>query len=112
MSHNILITGGSGYLGGTLLARMAGANLPSYGKLYALVRTDEQFEAIKQYGCEPLKLDLQDEKAVHDAIVCHQITIVYHLIDPMNSNTQVNLIKALAEVKNSTGKDVHFLHVR
>jgi thioester reductase-like protein len=39
MSHNILLTGGSGYLGGTLLARWNEAQLPSYGKLFALVRS-------------------------------------------------------------------------
>lgn len=47
MSHNILITGASGYLGGTILARWERAKLPPYQTLYALVRTKEQGEAVK-----------------------------------------------------------------
>ncbi|KAH8161917.1 hypothetical protein CIB48_g6327 [Xylaria polymorpha] len=61
MSHNILITGSSGYLGGSLLARWKGANLPGYNKLFALVRTPKQAEAVKQYGAEPLIFDAYDE---------------------------------------------------
>lgn len=110
-SHRILITGASGYLGGTLLARWKDANLPSYDKLYALVRTDAQAAAVQQYGAEPLALDAQDEVAVRDAVVTHQITIVFYLIDAMRSEAQVNFIKALAEVKRTTGQEVHFLHV-
>ncbi|KAJ0106969.1 nad dependent epimerase dehydratase family protein [Diaporthe amygdali] len=109
-SHRILITGASGYLGGTLLARWKDANLPSYDKLYALVRTDAQAAAVQQYGAEPLALDAQDEVAVRHAVVTHQITIVFYLIDAMRSEAQVNFIKALAEVKRTTGQEVHFLH--
>lgn len=36
MSYNVLITGGSGYIGGTLLNRLQSAGLPAL-KLYALV---------------------------------------------------------------------------
>lgn len=45
MPPNILITGGSGYLGGTILARWKEAGLSGYGKLYSLVRTDAQAQA-------------------------------------------------------------------
>ncbi|KAK7926608.1 hypothetical protein PG985_003606 [Apiospora marii] len=111
MSHNILITGASGYLGGTLLARWAAADLPPYGKLYALVRTAQQAEAVKQkYGAEPLAFDPYDESAVLRGVVDNKITVIYHLIDAFQSESQVYMIKALAEVKKTTGQAVHFLH--
>ncbi|KAH8596404.1 hypothetical protein B0O99DRAFT_620342 [Bisporella sp. PMI_857] len=109
-AHNIFLTGASGYLGGTLLARWYSANLPTYGKLFALVRTDEQASAVEEYGAEPLKLNLQDESAVHEALIRNAITIVFYLIDAVASETQVLLIKALAKVKKKTGTEVHFLH--
>ncbi|KAI1076181.1 hypothetical protein F5B20DRAFT_557033 [Whalleya microplaca] len=110
MPSNILITGGSGYLGGTLLARMGNASLPPYNKLYALVRTDFQANAVKQYGAEPLQFDPKDESTVRSSIIKNDITVVYHLIDPFTSESQVYMIKALAEVKKNTGQEVHFLH--
>lgn len=111
MSHNVLITGASGYLGGTLLARLGAANLPPYGNLYALVRTDAQAKAVAQYGAQPLKFDTRDEDAVIAAVVEKGITVVYFLIDALNSTSQTSFVKALGEVKQKTGKDVHFLHV-
>ncbi|KAI0810155.1 hypothetical protein GGR55DRAFT_678752 [Xylaria sp. FL0064] len=110
MSHNILITGGSGYLGGSLLARWQEANLPAYNKLYALVRTPQQAEAIKQYGAEPLTFDALNEAEVWAAVVDNKISIVYHLISPRFYTSQSYFIKALAEVKKQTGRDVHFSH--
>lgn len=109
--HNILITGASGYLGGTLLAHLPTASLPPYGKLYALVRTDDQAQAVTQYRAQPLKFDTKDESAVRAAVVDNSITIVYFLIDAIHSTAQRHFLKALAEVKQKTAQQVHFLHV-
>lgn len=111
MSHRILITGASGYLGGTLISRWASASLPPYERLYALVRTNDQAKAVKQYAAEPLSFDVRDEVAVHEALVGNEITIVLFLIDALKAESQVHFIKALAEVKKIKGVDVHFLHV-
>lgn len=110
MSHNVLITGGSGYLGGSLLAALEDAKLPPYDKLYALVRTDDQAKAVQQYGAEALQFNPGDESAVRNAIERHHISVVFFLIDALNSTYQVNFIKALGELKKYTGKDMHFLH--
>ncbi|KAK1480621.1 hypothetical protein CTAM01_14287 [Colletotrichum tamarilloi] len=109
-SHNILITGASGYLGGTLLARWASASLTGYDKLFALVRTDAQREQVKQYGAEPLTFSPRDEQAVRNVVIQNRITIVFYLIDAFESVGQENFIKALGEVKSQTGLDVHLLH--
>lgn len=110
MSHNILVTGASGYLGGTLLARWSSAKLPTYHKLYALVRTNEQGEAMKQYGAEPIFFNTKDEASIKAAIIDNDITIIYFLIDALTSEVQVPMIQALAEVKKRVGHEVHFLH--
>ena len=57
MSHNILLTSSSGYPSGTLLARLNNAQLPSYRKFLALVRTLEQAGAVKQYSATPLTIN-------------------------------------------------------
>ncbi|PYH97947.1 hypothetical protein BO71DRAFT_480833 [Aspergillus ellipticus CBS 707.79] len=106
----ILITGASGYLGGTLLARWQSANLPPHSKLYALVRTPDQANAVQKYGAEPLILDLSDYRRVTEAILEAGITIIYFLIDALTSKYQPAMIKALGEVKKKTEKEVHFLY--
>jgi hypothetical protein len=110
MSHSILITGGSGYLGGSLLAQLSNIELPPHKKLYALVRSKEQAEAIKRYQAEPLMLDLGDQERVFQTIVDAGISIIYFLVDAVKSELQIPMIKALGEVKKRTGQDVHFLH--
>lgn len=111
MSHRVLITGASGYLGGDFLARLPKFDLPPYEKLYALIRTDDQAAAVKKYGAVPLKFAVNSQEEVHDAIVRNGITIVFYLIDALKSESQVLFINALAELKNTTGKEVHFIHV-
>ena len=108
MSHNILITGASGYLGGTLLDALSSASLPAYNTLYALVRTEAQAQAVKKYGALPLFIDLSSPEAVTSAITSHKITIVYHLHEPRDLTTPT-YIEALAQVKKETGHEVHFL---
>jgi len=67
---------------------------------------------VKQYGVQPLLFDAYNEKAVQHNIAENEISVVFHLIDAGKADSQKHFIKALAELKNKTGLDVHFLHVR
>ncbi|CAN9095888.1 unnamed protein product [Alternaria alternata] len=109
MSHNILLTGGSGYLGGTLLARWNEAQLPSYEKLFALVRSSEQASAVKQYNATPLTIDVSNPANIKETIIHEKITIVLHLHDVMDTTFSTHSIAGLGEVKKLTGLQTHFL---
>lgn len=111
MSHNILITGASGYLGGTLLARWKEANLPAHNKLYALIRTEEQAKAVQQlYNALPVKIDLSSDADIEQSIISRDISVIYYLIDPLEERIPRAMIRALSKVKSNSGReDVHFL---
>ncbi|KAF7675063.1 nad-binding protein [Alternaria burnsii] len=72
--------------------------------------SQEQAEAVKEYDVLPFTLDLRDEKSVTKNIVDAQIFVVYFLVDAVNCDMQIPLIKALGDVKKQTGREVHFLH--
>jgi nucleoside-diphosphate-sugar epimerase len=120
MSHSILLTGVSGYLGGSLLAQIGNPDsgkLPAYKKLFALVRTDAQASTVRTYGAEPLRIDVKDVSAVKAALLEHDITVVFFLIDALNAATQAYFIDGLAAVKaklsaaaQTPEATVHFLH--
>lgn len=97
-------------MGGSLLAELSRTKLPPHQTIYALVRTDEQADQVKRYGAEPLRLDLENERSITRTIVDAKISIIFFLIDAVDSKHQLSLIKALGELKKQTGQDAHFLH--
>lgn len=111
MTFNVLITGASDYLGGTLLARWHASQLSGYDKLYAFIRKPEQAEIVQQkYGAEPIQISLEDEGAVQEEIVSKRINLAFFLIDSYNLQSQTSFIKALSALKTQTGLDVHFIY--
>lgn len=112
MVPNVLLTGVSGYLSGTLLNESKASGPTNHGTIYALVRSDEQTKQVQSYSVEPLLVDLKDEQAIVDAIVQRNITVVFCLIGSYWMESQLYFMKGLAEVKARTREDVHFLYVR
>jgi uncharacterized protein YbjT (DUF2867 family) len=112
MSRNILITGGSGYIGGSLLAELKNTpKLLSYGTIYALVRNDDQAGKVdSHYNATPLKLDLENQSEITATLLDKQISVVFFMINAFNADAQVKFIEALAAVKDQHGIETHFLH--
>lgn len=112
MSRNILITGGSGYIGGSLLTELKNTTeFPSHGTIFALVRNDEQADKVKShYSATPVKLDLEDQSAITKTLLDKQISVVFFLINAFNADAQVKIIKGLEAVKDQHRIETHFLH--
>lgn len=112
MAPNILLTGVSGYLGGTLLNKWKTSGPKNHGTMSVLVRNDEQAKEVAKYGVPPLIVSLKDEEAIIKALLERDVSIVYYLIGSYWLESQLYFIKGLAEVKKKSGHDVHFLYVR
>lgn len=112
MARNILITGGSGYIGGSLLAQLKRTtNLPSHGTIYALVRNKDQAEKVRShYDATPLTLDLENQSTITAALLEKQISVVFFMINAFNAEAQLKLIEALSAVKSQNSIETHFLH--
>lgn len=112
MSRNILITGGSGYIGGSLLAELkSNTSIPAHGTVYALVRSDDQAQKARSvYNATPLMLDLNDQSAITEALVEKEISVVFFMINAFTAVAQLKLIDALATVKQKLSMETHFLH--
>ncbi|KAM0514999.1 hypothetical protein ACHAPE_006321 [Trichoderma viride] len=111
---NILLTGASGYLGGSILAQLhnsgdGGIDLPAHGTIYALVRSDAQAQAVQDYGAKPAAFDPGNEAAIESFIMDHKVSIVIWFLDVVNVDRQILFIRALAKLRQQTGQDVHFL---
>ncbi|KAM0473431.1 hypothetical protein ACHAPX_008178 [Trichoderma viride] len=111
---NILLTGASGYLGGSILAQLhnsgdGGIDLPAHGTIYALVRSDAQARTVQDYGAKPAAFDPGNEAAIESFIMDHKVSIVIWFLDVVNVDRQILFIRALAKLRQQTGQEVHFL---
>lgn len=112
MVINVLITGGSGYLGGSLLDLLSKDQpLPDCGTIYSLVRSEEQAKLSEaSYRCTAAHVDLSNEAEVISFLLDKRISVVFFLIDALNSDKQLVLIKALGVIGEKLGLQTHFLH--
>lgn len=112
MATNVLITGGSGYLGGSFLDLLTKDQaLPNCGRIYSLVRSEEQAKQSEaSYRCTAAFFDLSNETETTSFLLKKKISVVFFLIDAVNSNKQLVLINALGVVGEKLGLRTHFLH--
>ncbi|KAF7191405.1 hypothetical protein HII31_07428 [Pseudocercospora fuligena] len=110
----ILLTGATGYIGGSILTLMLGSNEPilKSATITCLVRGEDRVSELKAaYGdrVKPeLYKDLDDiERAIevasqHDIVI--NTTVGYH------PESAAALVRGLAKRKEKTGKDVYLIH--
>ncbi|KAI1200615.1 hypothetical protein F5X97DRAFT_293244 [Nemania serpens] len=111
MSSNVLVTGAAGFIGGSVVAALASGNAPLPAKnIFAAVRTDEQEQSLQSLGIRVLRLDLQNELAVIEAVLQNEIDIIIHTASSIDARLAIHLIKALGKRHEVTGKDVFHIH--
>ncbi|CRG90930.1 hypothetical protein PISL3812_07977 [Talaromyces islandicus] len=113
MAPNILITGAAGYIGGSVLADLlsSSSNLIQEAKLNAVVRSKEQAQSISELGVNVIQLNLNDDSALREVVLQHEIDIVIHTASSMVPQYASSLIQALGERRRVSGNDVYFFHV-
>ncbi|KAI1137283.1 NAD(P)-binding protein [Hypoxylon sp. FL0543] len=113
MTHNILITGAAGFIGGSLLAEFVSRTSGPIkdAKISAAVRTEEQAQSLSKLGVNVIQIDLSDEAAVSEAVTRNEIDIVVHFAgSSANPHLASNLIKALGERRKISGNETHFIN--
>lgn len=109
MSTNVLITGSSGYLGSSLIHALQQVHLPAGCTIHASVRSAEHAEAVVAAGLEPWMSDIRDPTSIARDMAQKEISIVFWLVDVSSVDAQRCFLRALAEFRSKTGKNVHFV---
>ncbi|KAJ0426821.1 hypothetical protein BJY00DRAFT_271035 [Aspergillus carlsbadensis] len=110
MSSNILLTGATGYIGGTLLRTLLSANLVPPSSIWAIVRSDAQAESLKPLGVNTTQIALTDDVEIKQVILDNSIDIVIHTVSVVDPTLAASLLNALKARKELTKRPVHFIH--
>ncbi|WVQ85491.1 hypothetical protein IAT38_007656 [Cryptococcus sp. DSM 104549] len=94
----LLLTGGSGYIGGEILAQLQDRPIPALDAVYVTVRKPEHAEAVRKLGYEPVTLDLGDAAAIKAFVVDSKINVVLELTNALNAKIALPAIEGLAEL--------------
>ncbi|KAH8898668.1 NAD(P)-binding protein [Thozetella sp. PMI_491] len=112
MSPNILVTGGAGYIGGSVIATiLSRANGPLKGaSIFATVRSEKQLESLAKIGVKAFVTELQDKKAVTDVVVDNEIDIIISTAPSFIPVITANLIEALGKRREIAGIEPYYIH--
>ncbi|KAF9871996.1 NAD dependent epimerase/dehydratase [Colletotrichum karsti] len=111
MSKQLLFTGATGFIGGTVLSQLLDSSYPDIRDLSitALVRRQDQADLLKGKGINAILFkDLDDSSRLKE--VASGYDYVIHTTHGHHTGSAVALVEGLAERKKQTGRDVYFIH--
>jgi uncharacterized protein YbjT (DUF2867 family) len=86
MSPNILITGATGYIGGTLLRALVSARVVPPSSIWAIVRSDTQAESVEHLQVNAVQVALTDEGGIQRAILDNGSTNSFYLCNEQTNH--------------------------
>ncbi|KAL2813003.1 hypothetical protein BJX63DRAFT_432291 [Aspergillus granulosus] len=109
MAPSILITGATGYIGGSLLRSLLSANVPP-SSICTIVRSSAQAESLKPLKVKTVQASLTDEDAIRSVVLDNAVDIVIHTVSAVDYTLAAPLLKALKARKEQTKQAMHFIH--
>lgn len=108
---SLLITGASGFIGGSVLHHLRHSHLENVKRLNisVIVRGDAQAEVFQKQGLKIYKFESLDQSEVLQQIA-KEHDVVIHTASGFHTGSAVALIRGLGDRKKETGKDVYYIH--
>ncbi|CAG7563067.1 unnamed protein product [Fusarium equiseti] len=107
----VLLTGATGYIGGTVLNTILTSSHPCFKNIHisVLVRRQDQADILSGLGVTPILFSsLNDTDLLTEAASTHDIVI--HAANGYHIPSAKALLTGLAQHKAKTGKPVHYIH--
>ncbi|RFN49801.1 nad dependent epimerase dehydratase family protein [Fusarium flagelliforme] len=107
----ILLTGATGYIGGTVLNTILTSSHPCFKNVHisVLVRRQDQADILSGLGVTPILFNsLDDTDLLTEAASTHNVVI--HAANGYHIPSAKALLVGLAQRKANTGKPVHYIH--
>ncbi|KAL7904488.1 NAD dependent epimerase/dehydratase family protein [Trichoderma velutinum] len=107
----ILLTGASGYIGGSVLSSLLSSDLPLLkgSAISVLVRHEDQAEALAKVGVIPVLFNGLDDLEMMRKIASTQDLIINTAMS-FHGGSAKAMIQGLGDRKKQTGQEVHFIH--
>ncbi|KIW16547.1 hypothetical protein PV08_03735 [Exophiala spinifera] len=105
----ILVTGATGYIGGSVLSEILQSPAVEAGSVSALVRRPDQAEVLLAHGVTPVLFKHLDDLETMEK-VARDFDVVINCANGFHASSAVALITGLSKRKEKTGKQVHFIH--
>ncbi|TVY27824.1 Uncharacterized protein LHYA1_G003089 [Lachnellula hyalina] len=110
MSSKILLTGATGYIGGSILTQLLESKHDfSKYPISVLVRGEDRAKILQGQGFNPILFHNLDETDILQKVASEH-DVVIHTASGFHTASAKALILGLGERKKASGKEVHFIH--